>query len=257
MARIRTIKPEFPQSESMGRCSRDARLLFVNLFTLVDDSGITRGNSRMLASLLFPYDDDAPKLIPRWIDELVREDCIKAYLADGHSYIQIVNWLNHQKIDKPTPSKLPAFDSSREDSRGFVVGREGIKEGIKEGKGGDQDKPPPPSESPPQARKARLKDSFTPNQNHQAIAKELGIDLKAERDKFVDHFVGKGEAKVDWNRTFNNWLRNSKQFSRTQTTTGQTRHEKLSSHIAKLTGQDKRELFDDPGVIHATAERLD
>jgi hypothetical protein len=125
MARIRTIKPEFPQSESMGRCSRDARLLFVNLFTLVDDSGVTRGNSRMLASLLFPYDDDAPRLITGWIVELVKENCIVVYQDEGQTYLQIINWLNHQKIDKPTPSKLPQFDSSREDSRILPVGREG------------------------------------------------------------------------------------------------------------------------------------
>jgi len=42
MARIRTIKPEFPHSESMGRVSRDARLLFVMLFTIVDDEGRAR-----------------------------------------------------------------------------------------------------------------------------------------------------------------------------------------------------------------------
>jgi hypothetical protein len=59
MARIRTIKPEFPQSESMGRISRDARLLFVQLWCICDDHGRTRAASRMLASLLFPYDDDA------------------------------------------------------------------------------------------------------------------------------------------------------------------------------------------------------
>ena len=49
MARIRTIKPEFPQSESMGRVSRDARLLFVQLWCICDDHGRTRAASRMLA----------------------------------------------------------------------------------------------------------------------------------------------------------------------------------------------------------------
>ena len=112
MARIRTIKPEFPHSESMGRVSRDARLLFIHLWTLCDDSGRTRGNSRMLASLLFPYDDDAPKLIDGWIEELERECCIVRYTADGTSYMQVCNWLNHQKIDKPSASKIPAFDES-------------------------------------------------------------------------------------------------------------------------------------------------
>lgn len=116
MARIRSIKPEFPQSESMGKVSRDARLLFVQLWTLCDDSGRTRGVSRMLASLLFPYDDDAPKLIDRWLAELEREGCIIRYLHDGNSYIQVCNWLNHQKIDKPSQSKIPPPENPREDS---------------------------------------------------------------------------------------------------------------------------------------------
>jgi len=109
MARIRTIKPEFPQSESMGRCSRDARLLFIMLWTIVDDSGRTRAASRMLASLLYPYDGDAGSLIQGWLDELVTERCIVVYIVNGHSYLEICNWLDHQKIDKPSRSKFPSF----------------------------------------------------------------------------------------------------------------------------------------------------
>lgn len=108
MARIRTIKPEFPQSESMGRVSRDARLCFVSMWTLADDLGRLRGNSRMLASLLFPYDDDAPALIDSWLAELSAEGCIDRYEVAGSSYVQIANWLSHQKIDKPSASKLPS-----------------------------------------------------------------------------------------------------------------------------------------------------
>lgn len=122
MARIRTIKPEFPQSESMGRISRDARLLFVQMWTIADDSGRLRGNSRMLASLLFPYDDDAPALISGWLEELHREACVICYKGpDGGSYVEICNWKSHQKIDKPSESKIPPPDSEniREDSRGF------------------------------------------------------------------------------------------------------------------------------------------
>ncbi len=109
MARIRTIKPEFPQSESIGRLSRDARLLFVELWTICDDSGRTRGNSRMLASLLFPYDEDATKLIEGWLMELEREHCIVRYSCEGDVYLEVRNWQKHQKIDKPSPSKHPAF----------------------------------------------------------------------------------------------------------------------------------------------------
>lgn len=112
MARIRTIKPEFPQSESMGRVSRDARLLFIMLWTIVDDSGRTRAASRMLASLLYPYDSDAGTLIEGWLTELVAERCIYRYVVNGQSYLEICNWLDHQKIDKPSKSKFPSFDES-------------------------------------------------------------------------------------------------------------------------------------------------
>lgn len=112
MGRIRTLKPEFPQSESLGSVSRDARLLFVNLMTIVDDSGRARGASRMLASLLFPYDDDAPGLIEGWLRELERVDCVLRYKIDGSTYLQITNWLKHQKIDKPTASKIPEFNEA-------------------------------------------------------------------------------------------------------------------------------------------------
>lgn len=121
MARIRTIKPEFPQSESMGRVSRDARLCYILLWTLADDAGRLRGNSRMLASLLYPYDDDAKKLADKWLTELADEHCITRYEIDGNQYIQIGEWLTHQKIDKPSPSKIPA---PKEDSRGFAKDRE-------------------------------------------------------------------------------------------------------------------------------------
>jgi hypothetical protein len=114
MARIRTIKPEFPQSESMGRVSREARLLFVLLWTVCDDDGRTRAASRMLASLLYPYDDDAPKKIDGWLAELEREQCIERYLVEGSTYLQVCKWRNHQRIDHPTASKLP---TPREGSR--------------------------------------------------------------------------------------------------------------------------------------------
>lgn len=134
MARIRTIKPEFPQSESMGRVSREARLCFVLLWTICDDSGRTRASSRMLASLLYPYDDDAGKRIDGWLTELETENCVVRYEIEGNTYLEVRNWLNHQRIDKPSASKIPPFAES---SRIFANPREAsCEEGKgKEGKG--------------------------------------------------------------------------------------------------------------------------
>ena len=66
----------------------------------------------MLASVLYPYDDDAPSLIEGWLSELEREACIVRYKVEGSSFMQIAKWLSHQKIDKPTRSKFPEFDES-------------------------------------------------------------------------------------------------------------------------------------------------
>ena len=138
MARIRTIKPEFPQSESMGRVSRDARLCFIQMWTLADDSGRLRGNSRMLASLLFPYDDDASTHIDSWVKELENEGCVLRYSVNGTSYIQINAWSKHQKIDKPSISKIPEPPTTvKEDSRILANVRECSS---LEGKGKDQGK---------------------------------------------------------------------------------------------------------------------
>lgn len=151
MARIRSIKPELPQSESMGKISRNARLLFILMWTLADDEGRLRGNSRMLASLLFPYDDDAPELIDAWVFELIEEQCIVVYKVGAATYVQICNWLIHQKIDKPSKSKIPQFDES---SRILANRRGGIKDqgskdqGSKEGKGASC--PEPQSGSSPE-----------------------------------------------------------------------------------------------------------
>jgi len=109
MARIRTIKPEFPQSESMGRVSRDARLLFIQLWTLCDDEGRSRGDARLIKGLLYPYDEVTLAEVDTWLDELEREKCLVRYVAEGSRYLAICNWLMHQKIDKPSKSKVPAY----------------------------------------------------------------------------------------------------------------------------------------------------
>lgn len=128
MPRIRTIKPEFPMSESMGRCSREARLLFILMWTQADDEGRLRASPILLANTLMPYDSDAFARIPEWLAELSREKCIREYEVEGNHYLEICKWAEHQRIDHPSPSKLPQFETpvatirekprkSREDSR--------------------------------------------------------------------------------------------------------------------------------------------
>jgi hypothetical protein len=121
MPRIRTIQPNFARSTSMSHVSRDARLLFVQLWTVVDDAGRARASPAGLAAQLYAADDDAPTQLPAWLDALEGEGCIERYTIDEVSYLRIVNWRRHQKIDRPTASRLPPaprepLASAREES---------------------------------------------------------------------------------------------------------------------------------------------
>jgi len=221
VARIRTIKPEFPQSESMGRVSRDARLLFIMLFTVADDSGITRGNSRMLASLLFPYDDDAPTSIEAWLTELEEEACVIRYVTGGQSYLQICNWLNHQKIDKPTPSKFPSFANLREDSRILPVGEEGKgigEEGNRKGGESKKDLSAPSAQTPKKTGTRLPEDWLLPRTwGEWALSENPSLqsdDVRRIADAFKDHWLANANhaksRKSDWQAAWRNWVRNQR-----------------------------------------------
>ena len=87
---------------------------------------------------------------------------------------------------------------------------------------GSGDVPPPPK------RKKRITDDFSPTDTHARIAAEQGVSLSAERDKFVDHFVAKGETKADWNRAFNNWLRNAKSYGGKSAPGGESQADRIA-----------------------------
>ena len=61
---------------------------------------------------LYPYDDDAGELILGWLIELENGGFIRLYTIEGTSYLDIPKWLKHQKIDRPSPSRLPAYDDA-------------------------------------------------------------------------------------------------------------------------------------------------
>lgn len=107
MARIRTIKPEFWTSESLAPLSRDARLLLVGLVSQADDEGRFRAHPRLLAGSVLPFDVEAPTLIPGWLAEIEATGTIALYEAGGGSYGHLPRWSDHQKIEKPSKSRLP------------------------------------------------------------------------------------------------------------------------------------------------------
>src|SRR6187402_273504 len=104
MPRIRTIKPEFWRSEAIACLPFRTRLTFIGLWTYVDDNGVGIDNFKLIAAELFGLEED-----PREARNNTREDLarlhatgrIVRYTVGGKRYLSIVNWSEHQKIDRP------------------------------------------------------------------------------------------------------------------------------------------------------------
>ena len=107
MPRIRTIKPEFWEDEKVAALPFGARLLFIALWNLADDKGRMRGASALIHRKVFPYDAEAP--VAEWLDALVSNGLVRRYIADGQTYLDVPNFLKHQRIKKPSDSNLPPY----------------------------------------------------------------------------------------------------------------------------------------------------
>ena len=153
MARIRTIKPQFWESERVGRMSILARLTFLGLISLADDEGRGRGSPQYLMSALHAYDiagEVTEKKFLAALSEIEQAGVVNFYTVRGCAYYALPGWLEHQRVDHPQKSSIPeqgleqghehgksvgkitqtivntgSFANIREDSRGTPGGMEG------------------------------------------------------------------------------------------------------------------------------------
>lgn len=127
------IDPEFWSDEEIGmKWSHGARLFYIGLWNFADDEGRFKAHNQLLKSQIFPYDHKID--IEKLKTEISRK--IQWYVVDGLQYGLIRNFLKHQKIDRPTPSRLPTPPELIEDSsnihRGLDERSRPIEENIKE-----------------------------------------------------------------------------------------------------------------------------
>jgi hypothetical protein len=129
MARMRTVKPEFWESEEIGALSRDARLLYIATWNMADDEGRLRWTPAYIQANAFIYDRDLD--VGAVMGELVHAELVVPYEMGMQKLAYIPSFGKHQKPNRPQPSKLPA-PFSESDSAPFtpVVVEEGrVEEG--------------------------------------------------------------------------------------------------------------------------------
>lgn len=107
MARIRTIKPSFFTSLTVGSLPIEARLTFAGLWTHCDDEGRCVYDPRLLKAALWPLDERGAEDVADDIALLVEAGLVTHYIVKKRSFLAVNGWAEHQRINRPTPSILP------------------------------------------------------------------------------------------------------------------------------------------------------
>lgn len=144
MARIRTIKPEFWKHEDLSALPEFTHMLAAALLNHADDEGYFNANPALVKSECLPLRESS----------LSVRDCLIQLAgigfiqlgdgADGKRYGRVVKFEDHQRVNRPTPSKIKAIEivwegspkphtqlseSSPPEGKGKEQGREGNGEG--------------------------------------------------------------------------------------------------------------------------------
>jgi hypothetical protein len=108
MARIRTIKPEFWKHEDLSELPEFTHMLAAALLNHADDEGYFNANPALVKSECLPLRESSVSVR----DSLQQLAGIGYILLgkgeDGKRYGRIVKFDDHQRVNRPTPSKIKA-----------------------------------------------------------------------------------------------------------------------------------------------------
>jgi hypothetical protein len=128
MARIRTVKPEHWSDKGLTQISLPAHLLWIGTWSFSDDEGVFENDPILIKSNIFPRRTDVRvEQIAQWLDQLIKARYIIPFVFENVSYFIHRTFKAHQRIDRPTPSKVPSvlinkilYESSTNDLRSLV-----------------------------------------------------------------------------------------------------------------------------------------
>jgi hypothetical protein len=185
------IKPEIATDVTLASISIPARFTFVLLISQADDAGLVMAAPRQLLGVLYPHDDavTAPILLG-WIEEMLGAGLLRRRTTgDSAPVLEIRNWLKHQRIDHPTPSRIAptlVATDEREIRTDVASTSSGSRESFaSKGEVEGEGEASPPLGSPPQAAVASPRGSAVGGLNGSASrqvrkAKKASAPIGAE-----------------------------------------------------------------------------
>jgi hypothetical protein len=109
VARIRTIKPEFWTHEDLSALPEATHMLAAALLNHADDEGYFNANPGLVKAACCPLREPSVS-VQDSIISLVSAGYLRIGSAsDGKRYGQVVSFDNHQRVNRPTPSKIKAL----------------------------------------------------------------------------------------------------------------------------------------------------
>lgn len=207
--RIRSIKPEFWRSSDISKLSTEDRLLFIGLWSYVDDNGVGIDKLAAIAADLFADDieRDAQETfarVSRGLQNLAEAGRIARYAVQGAQYLSVTNWGKHQRIDKPGKPRFPRHDKEVAEIRESVAESPEVVAPVTEEQGNRG------TEEQGNRNAAHvIPADFTLTDERKKWAYENTPAVHAERETegFVDYWRGEQGKKKNWETTWRNWMR--------------------------------------------------
>lgn len=185
MARIRSLKPEFWDSEDTGTLSPLAALTYAGLWNLADDEGRGRFGAVLIHGRLHAVRPGVtPQKTKAALDELLKRKLLAIYKdADGTPFFYIPTFKRHQKPQKPLPSKLPPPPVELQEKYGNATvavqesyGLVGEEEGRGRVDGGEGESPPPSPAAP-----------YLPLEVTQIVQAYRSVDTSVPEENCIKH----------------------------------------------------------------------
>jgi hypothetical protein len=225
--RIRSIKPEFWRSDDIDALDWHHRLVFVGLWSYVDDNGVGLDKLASICADLFAGDMERDPVetlnrVSTALKAFAERGLIERYSVEGKAYLIVTGWKRHQRVVNPNKPRYPLPTSENSapeedlatssqdpnETLGTGTGEQGNR-GTEEEETSSSAKPPTPEpRSDVEALCTRLRDRIVENGNRPpTITKKWRTEARLLLDK-DGIALDKALALIDWCQASSFWKGN-------------------------------------------------